>query len=113
MTAYEAARKWGIQTNQICTWLKNGKIVATKHKVGNKWKWNIPDDTPCPEYKTNCSSCIPSEASERRVLRSKGKRGYIARFAGTFSIWHMADFLGISCDKVRWIYDDIVAKGGY
>ena len=55
MTAYEAARKWGIPSNQLSKWCKSGKVNATKVKFGNRWKWIIPDDHPQPNIKTGIS----------------------------------------------------------
>lgn len=109
MTAYEAARKWGIPSNQLSKWCKSGKVKATKVKFGNRWKWIIPDDHPQPVVQTNG---IPSETRQKVVLHRLGKRGYIQKYAGTFSIRHMAEFLETTCAEVRVIYDDIVAGGG-
>lgn len=109
MTGYEAARKWGISTGQVNKWCKSGKITATKIKDGNRWKWIIPDDHPQPVPQING---VPSIAREKAVLRKYGKRGYILRFAGTFSVRHMTQFLETTCAEVRTIYDDIVAGGG-
>lgn len=110
MTAYEAARKWGMHATQITKWCKSGRIEAVKVKVGNKLKWIIPDDYPMPTVQTNG---LPSEARQKAVLRRYGKRGYIARYAGAFSIRHMAKFLETTTADVRATYDDIVAKGGF
>jgi hypothetical protein len=110
MTAYEATRKWGISPSQLSKWCKNGKVEAVRVKFGNRWKWIIPDDHPQPVPQTNG---LPSVAREKAVLRKHGKRGYIAKFAGTFSVRHMAQFLETTCAEVRTTYDDIVARGGF
>ena len=110
MTSYEAARKRGVQTCAVSKWIKRKKIPATKvPNAKGRMVWDIPDDTECPTVKSNS----PSETAERRTLAKKGVRGYVAKYAGIFSIRHMADFLGIASDKVRSIYDDILTKGGF
>lgn len=111
MTAYEAARKWGTNQSTLRKWINTGKVEAVKVKEdGHRWKWVIPDDHPQPNAKTGG---IPGEMIQKAVLRKGGKRGYIAKYAGTFSIRHMAQFLETTCTEVRAIYDDIVAKGGF
>ena len=111
MTIYQAERKWNIPTYQIKIWIKQRKIPAIRFDRGGRVTYDIPDDCPIPKLSDKVGQ-KPSEMQQRAVLRKGGVRGYIAKFAGTFSIRHMADFLGVGCDKVRWIYDDIVAKGG-
>jgi hypothetical protein len=115
MTAYKAARKWGVHPTTVTEWISKGKIPATKiRNAQGRMVWDIPDDTHYPPPVTGCSRCSTAgEAREKRVLRDAGKRGYIAKFVGAFSIKHMAEFLGTTCAEVRAIYDDIVAKGGF
>ena len=110
MTAYEAARKWDVPTNRVSEWIRRGRIDAVRVQFGNTWKWIIADDHPMPVTSTNG---VPSEARQKVVLRNYGKRGYVAKFAGTFSVKHMAKFLETTCAEVRITYDDIVAKGGF
>lgn len=115
MTTYEAAEKWGRNRHLIAKWIKQ-KLVPAKmvRRASGHMGWEIPDDTPCPECRKLTKSCgYPSEATERRVLLKNGKRGYVAKYAGTFSIRHMAQFLQTTPAEVRAIYDDIVKEGGW
>ena len=111
MTLYQAELKWNIPQSYIKTWIRKRKIPAVKIVRDGHLRYDIPDDFPMPEIEVG-SSTVASERAQKAVLRKNGVRGYIAKFAGILSIQRMADFLAISCDKVRWIYDDIVAKGG-
>ena len=112
MTVYEAEKRWGIGRGTILKQIERKKIPAKKIcNAKGRMVWEIPNGFPCPQIKQPTN--IPSETTERRVLQNKGKHGYVARYAGTFTIRHMAKFLGVSSDKIRQIYDDIVAKGGF
>ena len=115
MTTYEAAKKWDRNPHLIARWIKRGRIPATMVRRENGHVgWEIPDDTPCPESRKLTKGCgYPSEAAEKRVLLVSGRQGYVAKYAGMFSIRHMAQFLGITPAEVRAIYDDIVSNGGF
>ena len=92
---------------------EKGVIPAKKYRNGkNHIVWDIPDNTPCPPHKKNSESGIPNEKTQLRVLRQKGKQGYVASFAGAMSIRSMSQFLQTTPAEVRAIYDEIVAKGG-
>lgn len=110
MTAHEAAKKWGISDKMVGVWCKRGKVKAKKTMVDGRMKWVIPDDHPRPVVQRNASA---SEAQQKAVLRNHGKHGYVAVFAGAFSVKHMAQFMETTCAEVRAIYDDIVKEGGF
>lgn len=111
MTSYEAAKKWKISTTQICKMLRNGKIKAERVKnEKGRMVWNIPDDHPAPAV--SLTSSLPSERTQKAVLYKYGKRGFIAKYAGTFSTRHIAQMLETTCAEVRAIYDEILEKGG-
>lgn len=110
MTTDEAAKKWGRSRSSIVKMIEEGRIPAQKiRRDGEKSRWDIPDDAKYPEVQT-LSTTAPSASSEKRTLARLGERGYIAKYAGVLSIKHMAQFLGVSCDHVRSIYDEI--EGG-
>jgi hypothetical protein len=114
MTTYEAAKKWDRNPHLIARWIKRGRIPATMVRRANGHVgWEIPDDTPFPECRKISRNGIPGEATERRVLLENGKQRYVAKFAGVFSIRHMAQFLQTTPAEVRAIYDDIVGNGGF
>lgn len=111
MTASKAARKWGVTNDRILKWIKQGKVTAKWVQYSEKqWRWEIPDDHPCPVTKT-CGT--PSETRQRIELYRLGKRLFIARYAGTLSIDCMARLMETTCAEVRAIYGDVLAKGGF
>lgn len=114
MTADQAAKAWGVCNKTIRNWINSGRIPATLARSdNNRMAYHIPDGTPCPPKKESVGRPVLTLAAEQRIFLKKGKREYVAKYAGIFSIRHMADFLGIASDKVRSIYDDILTKGGF
>lgn len=110
MTAYQAARRWGVSTFLVEKWIRQGKVKAEKVKFSDKqWRWKIPEDHPCPIIETNGRT---SETRQKAELQQIGKRGFVARYAGTLSIRHMAELMETTNAEVVAIYDDIVVKGG-
>lgn len=110
MTAYQAARRWGVTTYRVAQWIRQGKVKAEKVKFSDKqWRWKIPEDHPCPIVETSGHT---SETRQKVELQQIGKRGFVARYAGTLSIGHMAKLMETTNAEVVAIYDDIVAEGG-
>lgn len=112
MNLYQAGKKWDVSTQQIKIWMRQRKVPAVRVMSGKRMVYDIPDDFPMPVLSAPASS-VPSERTQKAVLRKGGKRGYIAKYAGTFSIRHMARFLETTPAEIRAIYDDIVANGGF
>jgi hypothetical protein len=114
MTVDQAAKTFGTCNRTIRNWIRDGKIPATLVLTdSNRMAYHIPDGTPCPQKKEGGGRPVLSPAAEQRIFLKKGKRAYVAKYAGVFTIGHIAQFLGIASDEVRWIYDDILAKGGF
>lgn len=109
MNADAAANKWKVSIQVVMYWIKIGRIPAKPIQKGGRTIWEIPDELPMPGmiYKNKQKR----KEEEKRARRNINKRKYIAKYAGMFSVRYLAQYLGISCDEVRAIYDDIVAKG--
>lgn len=112
MNLYQAGKKWDVSTQQIKLWMRQRKVPAVKLMRGDRIVYDIPDDFPMPKLNSQ-AGMMPTEKTQKAVLRKHGKRGYVSRFAGTLSIRHMARFLETTPAEIRAIYDDIVANGGF
>lgn len=111
MTFNDAVNKWLVNPQTLRRWIDKKAVPATKvRNAKGHMVWEIPDDAKCPAVKTDTT---PSETAERRTLLKVGKHGYVAKYAGTFSIQHMAQFLQTTPAEVRAIYDEIIKNGGF
>lgn len=110
MKVDDAAKKWKVSRQVVAFWVRTGRIPAKQIKKGTRHIWDIPDDLPMPGmiHKNK----YHRKEEEKRARRNINKRKYIAKYAGTYSTAYLARYLGISCDEVRAIYDDIVENGG-